>query len=166
MPAPGRRAVSRARNRRHDVMAILVVWAASIWLSLFVTPHTGYESIAELLYYTVYNVAIGAFVGFYLFDRLPKQGFALFAAGTSSAILMGTLLNEAIVEPFVFGTGPMNGEGVYYGITDVLWATVVFLLLRFAQRQESQRHSRSRPDASSRANAGAAPCQSAGGEAA
>ncbi|HEV2747230.1 MAG TPA: LytTR family DNA-binding domain-containing protein [Allosphingosinicella sp.] len=103
----------------------------SLCLSLSVQPHEA--SAYELLYYTFYNVAAGALVGFYLFDRLLKDGFALFAVRAASAILFGTLINEMVVEPFVFGTGPINGVGVYYGVTDsVSWAGI-FLLVRLAE---------------------------------
>jgi hypothetical protein len=99
-------------------------------VSLFVQPHE--VSAAERLYYSFYNVAAGALVGFYLFDRVPKDGFALFAVRAAAAILFGTLANEMVVEPFVFGTGPINGVGVYYGITDSLSWAGIFLLVRLA----------------------------------
>jgi hypothetical protein len=133
-PKPGdRRAPRRGRSvRRHDAAAILLAWGLALGLSLFVQPHE--TSAYELVYYTFYNVAAGALVGFYLFDRLPADGFALFALRSAATLLLGTLVNEILVEPFLFGTGPINGVGVYYGLTDSLSWTAIFLLLRLAGR--------------------------------
>lgn len=113
---------------------ILLVWAGSLALTAFVEPRHYEITTAELLFYSVYDVAAGALVGFYLFDRLPKDGFALFVIRAASAILFGTLVNEALLEPFVFETGPINGEGVYYAVTETLSVAGIFLLLRLAAR--------------------------------
>ena len=118
---------------RRDALAILLALAVSVCLSLFVQPHDAEVSTAERLYYTFYNVAVGALVGFYLFDRLAKDGFSLFAARAAAAILSGTLVNEILIEPFVFDAGPVNGVGLYYGLTDSLSWSAIFLLLRLAE---------------------------------
>jgi hypothetical protein len=127
----GRRATKSGRRRY--AAAILLVWGLCLCLSLLVQAHPE-TSTYELLYYSFYNVAIGALVGFYLFDRLPKDGFALFAALAASAILLGTLANEIFVERFLFGMEPINGIGVYYGLTDSLFWSVIFLLFRLAEQ--------------------------------
>lgn len=119
---------------RSDVLAVCLVWGASVLLATFVTPHTGYSSTPELLYYSVYNVAVGAFVGLYLFDRRLTLGTPFFLVTASLAILCGTLINELFVEP-LFGSGPINGEGLYYGLMDALWPAGTFLLLRLVQQQ-------------------------------
>ena len=154
-------------SRRYDALVILVALAVSVCLSLFVQPHDAEVSTSERLYYTFYNVAAGALVGFYLFDRLPKDGFTLFAVRAAAAILLGTLVNEIVVEPFVFGAEPINGVGFYYGLTDSLSWTAIFLLLRLAgglkalqQRRHAEPGTASDPQASAAssrpADAGAA----------
>jgi hypothetical protein len=122
------------RPERHfpDAALILLVWVASASLSLFVEPHRGHASTYETLYFTMYNVAVGALVGFYLFDRLPKDGFALFASRACLAILCGTLLNETIIGPVAFGAPTLNGVSLYYALTDSVALAGCFLLIRLA----------------------------------
>lgn len=156
-PAPGPRPVRRwvGPGGRHDALAILLAWGLAGCLSLFVQPHEA--SAFELVYYTFYNVAVGALVGFYLFDRLANDGFALFAARAAAAILFGTLVNEIAVEPFVFETGPINGVGVYYGVTDSLSWAGIFLLVRLAGWLHGPRQLfHSEPEARSGRDAGGA----------
>lgn len=120
-------------SRRREFLTILLALAVSVYLSLFVQPHDAEVSTAERLYYTFYNVAAGALVGFWLFDRLSADGFALFAMRAVALLLCGTLINETAIEPFVFGAQPINGVGFYYGLTDSLSWTAIFLLLRLAE---------------------------------
>jgi LytTr DNA-binding domain-containing protein len=160
-PRPG------ASRHWRDILVILLALAVSVCLSLFVQPHPGEASIWERLYYTFYNVAVGALVGFYLFDRLPRDGFALFAVRAASAILSGTLVNEIVVEPFVFGAGPINGVGLYYGLTDALSWSAIFLLLRLAEAMRvMQQRLHPEPEARSEIEAGGASSTPADGDAA
>lgn len=39
------------------------------------------------------------------------------------------------MEPVFFGDGPINGEGIYYGLTGALWTSGIFLLIRLAEWQ-------------------------------
>ena len=117
-----------------DGLCIALVWAASAFISLFVEPNYEGASAYQLLYFAVYNVWIGWFVGFYLVDRVAEDGVTLFGTRSCAAILLGTLLNESIVEPYVFATGPINSEGVYYGLVDALTTVSVFVVLRLGRR--------------------------------
>ena len=64
-PAGAMAGLARARRpgrpgHRHDALVILIALTVSVCLSLFVQPHPGEASISERLYYTFYNVAVGA----------------------------------------------------------------------------------------------------------
>lgn len=117
-----------------DALTILSV-GASIWfVNLFVEPHYGEFTFAELTYSSFYNTLIGCLVGFGLFDRLHRDGLIAFASKAVAVILAGTLINEIIVEPMIFDDGPINREGVYHGVLDALVMTSVFLLIRVVGR--------------------------------
>lgn len=94
------------------------------------SPNYQQAAVHELLYYSVYNVAVGAFVGFHLFDRLAPRSLGRFAVVAALAIVAGTLVNEAVVEADLFRTGPINFEGVYYGLLESATTATLFLLLR------------------------------------
>ena len=113
-----------------DRTSILLVWFASLLLALFITPNYQQATVLELLYYSVYNVGVGAFIGFHLFDRLARKSLGWFAALSCLALVSGTLFNEALVEAILFRTGPINFEGVYYGLLEAATAATVFLVLR------------------------------------
>ena len=53
--------------------------------------------------------------------------------------LFGTLVNESLVEPLAFGEGPINAEGVYYGLAGSLSMAGFFLLIRLAERLHALR---------------------------
>lgn len=134
LPTDDRTADPRPRRRssRADALCMLLVWVLWILHSFFVEPQYDQFSNAELIYYSIYNVAIGASVGFYLLDAVTRVGVPRFVMIAGALILGGTLINEALVEPFGFATGPINWEGVYYGLTDALTAVGVFVVLRLA----------------------------------
>ena len=133
--AVGRRpALERKTKRRDDALAILLVGMTWLSLSFFVAPAYGDRSVWEQLFFGIYGVAVGVTVGFYLFDRLPRDGFGLFALRAASVMLVAVLLNEAIIEPLVFGLEPISRAGIYYALTDGLSITAVFVLIRLAQR--------------------------------
>lgn len=111
---------------------ILLVWIVSAIVSLAVEPNYDNASNAELIYYTIYNVAIGSFVGLYLPERISRGGWTLSVLRACAAIITGTLINELVIEPSVFGTGFINAEGVYYGLVEALTTSGIFLLLRIA----------------------------------
>lgn len=134
---PDRGVVASALQPANDAIAVLLIWAGSAGLSLFVAPRPNGASAYELLYYSVYNVAVGALIGLYLFDRVPKDGLALFVLRGCSALLCGTLVNETVVEPIAFESGPINGQGFYYGLTDALSTAGMFLFLRLAERLQA-----------------------------
>ncbi|HYE27695.1 MAG TPA: LytTR family DNA-binding domain-containing protein [Allosphingosinicella sp.] len=113
-----------------DRSAILLVWLASLFLALFVEPNYQRAAAPELIYYSVYNVAVGALVGFRLFDRLARRSLVRFAALAVATIGAGTLVNEGFVEASLFRTGPINFEGVYYGLLEAATTATLFLLLR------------------------------------
>jgi DNA-binding LytR/AlgR family response regulator len=69
-----------------------------------------------------------------LVDRVLTDGLIRFAARAVAAILLGTFMNEAVVEPYVFATGPISSEGIYYGLVDALTTVAVFVVLRLARR--------------------------------
>ena len=121
-------------NSRRDWLVILVVWLGYVSLTLLVEPRHGGASTYELLYYTIYDVGVGSLIGFYLFDRFPKDGFIPFALRATLAILGGTLVNESIVGPLALGAEAINGRSVYYGLTDSLSVAGFFVLIRLAQR--------------------------------
>lgn len=121
-------------RRRQDALAILLVWFAWLALSFLVAPDYGDRSVGERLFFSVYTVAVGAAVGFHLFDRLPKDGFLLFAARAASVLLFAVLLNEGVIEPLAFGLAPISRAGIYYALTDGLSIIVVFVLIRLGQR--------------------------------
>ncbi len=131
-------------------MTILIVCAATVCLALFIEPHHSETPTSELLYYTAYNVAVGWLVGFLFFDRLATDGLALFALRACSAIVCGALVNEAVVGPLAFGSGPINAVSFYYMLTDSVSLAGVFVLIRLAQRLHSL-HQRlpSKPEAAS-----------------
>lgn len=121
-------------GRRADAVVIAVVWGAWASLSLFVAPSYGDRGIYEQLFSSAYAVAVGAAIGFCLFDRLPSDGFGLFAARATAALLFAVLFSEAVVEPLLFGLEPISRAGVYYALTDGLSITIVFILIRLGQR--------------------------------
>lgn len=135
---PGRRDLSRfggegagpAWPLPSDRLAILLVWLGSLLLALFVEPNYQQAAVHELVYYSIYNVAVGALVGFHLFDRHARRSVGRFAALGGLAIVAGTLVNEAFVEASLFRTGPINFEGVYYGLLEAATTATLFLLLR------------------------------------
>jgi LytTr DNA-binding domain len=125
-----RRWARKARSQVGRRLAvILLVWLASLGMSLFVDPNYDHFSTVELVYYSVYNVAVGALVGFYLLDRVSRGGVAAFLWKSITLIVAGTLINETFVEPIAFQTGPINFEGVYYGLAEAITAAGIFLLL-------------------------------------
>lgn len=126
-PGPPRASVPMRRG-----LCILLVWLASAAFSLFVEYDYEGSSTAQLLYYSVYNVAVGAFAGFTLFDRFLPERAPAFLLLMAAAIGGGTLINETLVEPSVFETGPANFEGIYHGVLDAITIVVVFLVLRFS----------------------------------
>lgn len=139
--------VSR-RRAVNDGIAILVIWIVTWFNAVFVEPNYDEFSTAELTYSTVCNAVVGAIVGFYLFDRVTSTGLSGFAARASAVIVGVTLFNEILIEPFAFGQGPINGEGVYHGVLDSLIAALLFMLLRLVGRVASlQRHARAALDA-------------------
>jgi hypothetical protein len=130
----------------HGALLIFAVWALSVWMALFVTPHTGYNSINELFYYSIYNITVGFFVSFYLLDS-SKGKLLRVVSGSCSAIILGTLVNESVVDPAIFGSETMNWEGIYYGVYDSLWATLILILLRLGAGQRTHwRHDHSAPE--------------------
>lgn len=126
---------------RRDLLIILIVWVVYAGLSLFVAPNYG-DSTSELIYYSVYDVALGALVGFYLLDRASRDGLARFAIGAAFTILIGALINEAVVGPVFFGADSITGESVYHAVGDSLSTCAVFVLLRLAQRLAARTGSR------------------------
>lgn len=120
-------------NRPSDLLTFVAIWFACASMSL-VAPQPPDASTPELLYYTAYNAAVGGFVGFYLFDRLGQDGYGLFLLRGSSALIAGTLINEAFVEPLAFGASPINGQGIYYGLTDACSTAGLFLFARLARQ--------------------------------
>lgn len=131
-PASGRRAIRPALTR--DAAAIAIIWLVSMAVDFFVAPNYDQVTKTELFYYTIYNTAVGAFIGFYLLDRLGRPDLRLFLAAACAAWLGGTLINEAVVEAWFFQTGPINMEGVYYGLVDALTMTAIFVLLRLPKQ--------------------------------
>lgn len=124
-------AVYRRIIRRYGVW-ILLLWLVTTIVSLAVEPNYDNASNAELIYYTIYNVAIGSFVGLYLTEFASRDGWPVFVLRSCAAIISGTLINETLVEPQIFGTGSINAEGVYYGLVEALTTSGIFLLLRLA----------------------------------
>jgi len=116
----------------HNLLLVLIVWIADLTLAVFVEPNYDRASSAELIYYSVYNVAVAAFVCLHLVDRIPSHGLARFAVRALLVMLFGTLVNESLVEPQIFGTAPINLEGTYHGLADSVTTTALFLLLRVA----------------------------------
>jgi hypothetical protein len=123
-------ASDRRASVTFDVLCILLVWLTSLVLTFTVQPNYDEAPVSQQLYYTFYNVGIGWLIGFHQFDRLARQDLSSFAALSCVAIAAGTLINEAVVEPEIFRTGPINGEGVYYGLVDAATTAAFFLLIR------------------------------------
>lgn len=119
-----------------DAALVLLVWAASACLTFFVAPNHDQASNLERLYYTVYDTSVGAFIGFYLLDRLARDGLAVFAGCSSAVWIAGTLINEALIEPYAFRTGPINVEGIYYGLIGSLTMIGVFVVLRLPRHHQ------------------------------
>jgi hypothetical protein len=115
-----------------DGLSVLLVWLTCVVLSLFVEPNYDNRAVPELLYYSVYEVAVGWLIGFHLFDRLAPRSVR-FIALSCLLIASGTLVNEGVVEPLVFGAGPINFEGLYYGVLGSATTATLFLLLRMAR---------------------------------
>jgi hypothetical protein len=111
---------------------ILLLWLITAIVTLAVEPNYDNASNAELIYYSIYNVAIGSFVGLYLTEFVSREGWPVFLLRSCAAIISGTLINETLVEPQIFGTGAINAEGVYYGLVEALTTSGIFLLLRLA----------------------------------
>lgn len=133
--------MTRFRRRAvADGIAILIIWAVTWFNAVFVEPNYDEFSTAELTYSTASNALVGAIVGFYLFDRLATTGAAGFAARAAALILAVTLFNEIVIEPFVFGQGPINGEGVYHGVLDPLITASLFIILRLLGLVSGLRH--------------------------
>jgi DNA-binding LytR/AlgR family response regulator len=130
--ANGRGDGGSAPTAARDAVCALLVWSVSLFLSLFVRPNYEDASTSQFVYYAFYNTGIGWFVGFHLLDRISAGGVAFFALRACAVILLGTLFNEIAVEPYVFATGPISGEGVYYGLVDALTTVTIFVLLRLA----------------------------------
>ena len=122
-----------------DFAHVILVWLASACLTFFVAPNHDQASNLERLYYTVYDTAVGAFIGFYLLDRLARNGLAVFAGCSSAVWIAGTLINEALIEPYAFRSGPINVEGVYYGLLGSLTMTGVFIVLRLPRHYRDVR---------------------------
>lgn len=121
-----RRAHALAGRR---LLVILFVWVINLLIALFAKPDYHDTALAEFLYYSFYNVAVGALVGFYLLDRVAHGGVAAFLWRSIALLVAGTLINEALVEYLVFQTGQINFEGVYYGLADAITTAGIFLLL-------------------------------------
>lgn len=130
----GRSRSFRPPIRWSDLVWIFLVWAATAFNLLFVEFHYDEFSNAELIYYSFYNVGIGALVGFFLYDRIDRFGLAGATAAAAGLILGGTLINEILIEPVIFRTGPMNSEGLYYGVVDASMFAGVFVLFRVARQ--------------------------------
>lgn len=122
--------VTRASNGRHDPLSILLVWLGLLVFKLFVEPNHEGAAVRELVYYAFYNTVIGAFVGFYLVDRFVRRSIYSLLALSGLSLLAGTLVNEGVVEPVLFRTGPINFEGVYYGLFEAATAATLFILIR------------------------------------
>ena len=133
------------------VLAVLIAYAAH---ALLLEPNYDRRSIAELLYAAAFSVGIGALAGMALFDRYGFRRAGLFLVATIGLISMAALFHEAVVEPSLFHDGPINAEGLYYSVTDLCTATLIFLILRLLQllRQPAE------PDAALAPASGEAEC--------
>jgi hypothetical protein len=112
------------------VLAVFLTYAAH---AVFVAPNYDHFSVGQLLSGSAFSVAMGALIGFALFDRCGRGRVRLFIGGTIVLILAAALFNETVVEPYVFDDGPLNTEGLYYSVTDICTTAIIFLVLRLVK---------------------------------
>lgn len=129
-PGPSRRAGAPSRGDALFVLAVLLAYAAN---ALWLEPDYEQRPAIELLYGCALSVGTGALIGFVLFDRYGFRRVGQFLGATVALIAVAALINEAIVEPNLFGDGPLNGEGLYYSVTDIVGGALIFFVLRLLQ---------------------------------
>lgn len=115
-----------------DSLWVLLVWLANIGLVAFVTPNHENFTISQRLYYASFTTAVACSVGFTLFDRSGAPRSALRVLTGAGLLLAAVLFHEGLVEPYIFRSGAMEAEGLYYTLSDLCVTSVVFVSLRLA----------------------------------